>query len=410
MYIFTYLIEAISSVKANKLRTILTSAMIAIGIMALVGIMTAIDAVQGSINDGMSDLGVNNFTINDLTRRRGAFGKKFSKKSPITYEEIRKFKELLPIDGKISVNTTVSGSVEIKRLSKKTTPNYGVVGIDEVYLKNNGYKINQGRTFSTVELAQGQNVAIIAEDVFNALFNKNEDPIEKSIGFYGKKYRIIGLLEKKGGIGEGDADRKVFIPLLNANKFATTQTLNYIATVNSSDPRGVDYAMGEARGILRVIRKDQLGKPDSFEIKRSDSLNGEFDQMTLTLRIGGVAIAIVTLLGASIGLMNIMMVSVTERTREIGIRKSLGATPTAIRQQFLMEAIFICILGGIVGAFIGAGIGNGIAIFLDSKSFVLPWVWMAVSMIICVLVGVMSGYYPARKASLLDPIESLRFE
>ncbi|MBD0403310.1 ABC transporter permease [Flammeovirga sp. EKP202] len=410
MYILTYLIEAITSVKANKLRTFLTSAMIAIGIMSLVGIMTAIDAVQDSINDGMSDLGVNNFTINDLTRRRGAFGKRFSKKSPIKYEEIRKFKKLLPVEGKVSVNTTISGSVEIKRLSKKTTPNYAVVGIDDMYFKNNGYKINKGRTFSTVELSQGQNVAIIAEDVFNALFNKNEEPIDQTIGFYGKKYRIIGLLEKKGGIGEGDADRKVFIPLINANKFATTRTLNYVATVNSTDPRGIDYAMGEARGILRVIRKDQLGKPDSFEIKRADSLNSEFDQMTMTLRIGGVAIAIVTLLGASIGLMNIMMVSVTERTREIGIRKALGATPRAIRQQFLLEAIFICILGGLVGSFIGAGIGNAIAVFLDSKSFVLPWVWMIVSLIVCVFVGVMSGYYPARKASLLDPIESLRFE
>ncbi|NME66838.1 ABC transporter permease [Flammeovirga aprica] len=410
MYILTYLVEAITSVKANKLRTFLTSAMIAIGIMSLVGIMTAIDAVQDSINDGMSDLGVNNFTINDLTRRRGAFGKKFTKKSTITFEEIRKFKKLLPVEGKVSVNTTISGSVEIKRLSKKTTPNYGVVGIDEMYLKNNGYSIQKGRTFSSVELAQGQNVAIIAEDVFNALFNKNEEPLDQTIGFYGKKYRIIGLLEKKGGIGEGDADRKVFIPLINANKFATTRTLNYVATVNSTDPRGVDYAMGEARGILRTIRKDQLGKPDSFEIKRSDSLNSEFDQMTLTLRIGGVAIAIVTLLGASIGLMNIMMVSVTERTREIGIRKALGATPTAIRQQFLLEAIFICILGGVVGSFIGAGIGNAIAVFLDSTSFVLPWVWMIVSLVVCVIVGVMSGYYPARKASLLDPIESLRFE
>lgn len=410
MFILTYIVEAITSVKANKLRTFLTSTMIAIGIMSLVGIMTAIDAVQDSINDGMSDLGVNNFTINDLTRRRGAFGKKVSKKNPISYEEIKKFKKLLPVEGKVSVNTNITGSLEIKRLSKKTTPNYGLVGIDDMYLKNNGYKINKGRTFSTVELAQGQNVAIIAEDVFNALFNKNENPLEQSIGFYGKKYRVVGLLEKKGGMGEGDADRKVFIPLVNANKFATSRILNYVATVNATDPRGLDYALGEARGILRVIRKDQLGKPDSFEIKRSDSLNSEFDTMTLTLRIGGVAIAIVTLLGASIGLMNIMMVSVTERTREIGIRKALGATPSAIRQQFLLEAIFICLIGGVVGSLIGAGIGNVIAIFLESNSFVLPWVWMVVSMVVCVIVGVMSGYYPARKASLLDPIESLRFE
>ncbi|MBB6459895.1 ABC transporter permease [Flammeovirga kamogawensis] len=410
MYLITYIIEAITSVRANKLRSFLTSAMIAIGIMALVGIMTAIDAVQDSINSGMDDLGVSNFTITDLTRRRGKFGRKVSKKNTITYEQLRKFKKLLPVEGKISVQTPISSSLEIKRLSKKTTPNYGVVGIDEMYFSNNGYSLKEGRSFSSVELSQGQNVAIIAKDVRLKLFDKNEDPIDKSIGFKGKKYRVIGVLEEKGGIGEGDADRQVFIPLLNANKFAAQQLLNYTATVNITDPRGLDYAMSEARGILRIIRKDQLGKPDSFEIKRNDSLNSEFDQMTFTLRIGGLAIAVVTLLGASIGLMNIMMVSVTERTREIGIRKALGATPTAIRQQFLLEAIFICLIGGAVGAFLGAGIGNVIAAFLESESFVLPWVWIIISIFVCVAVGVISGYYPARKASRLDPIESLRFE
>ncbi|ANQ47571.1 FtsX-like permease family protein [Flammeovirga sp. MY04] len=410
MQFLTYFFEAYSSVKANKLRTILTAAMITIGITSLVGIMTAIDAVSESINSGMSDLGVNNFDITDLTRRRGAFGKKLAKKNVISYQEMKKFKQLLPVEGKVSLEVTVGQSLEIKRLSKKTTPNYNVTGIDEMYLKNNGYKMKDGRSFTSVELLQGQNVAIITKEVFDNLFEKNEDPINKTIGFKGKKYLVIGVVEEKGGIGGGSADRKVFIPLNNANKFATGQTLYYKAVVSTTDPRGVDYAISEARGILRVIRKDQLGKPDSFEITKRDSLSAEFDAMTTNLRWGGLVIAIVTLLGASIGLMNIMMVSVTERTREIGIRKSLGATTNAIRQQFLIEAIFICLLGGFLGVFIGALIGNVLSSFMGSESFIFPWIWLFISIIVCVFVGVTSGFYPANKASKLDPIESLRFE
>ncbi|NLR91008.1 MULTISPECIES: ABC transporter permease [Flammeovirga] len=410
MNILIYIFEAFSSVKANKLRSFLTSTMIAIGIMALVGIMTAIDAVNESINSGMADLGVNNFEISDVTRRRGAFGKKLAKKNIISYEQMKKLKESLPVEGKVSLEALVAGSLEIKRLSKKTTPNYSVTGIDDMYLKNNGYKIKDGREFSNIELSQGQNVAIISKEVYTNLFEKDEDPIDKAIGFKGKKFRVIGVVEEKGGIGGGDADRQVFIPLLNANKFATQQSLYYKATINTTDPRGIDYAMSEARGTMRIIRRDQLGKPDSFEIKRSDSLNSEFNEMTMQLRIGGFAIAIVTLLGASIGLMNIMMVSVTERTREIGIRKSLGATPFAIRQQFLMEAIFICLIGGLFGTFFGALIGNVLAKFMDTEGFIFPWFWLIVSIVVCVVVGVVSGFYPANKASRLDPIESLRFE
>ncbi|OHX68192.1 ABC transporter permease [Flammeovirga pacifica] len=410
MQFLTYFFEAFSSVKANKLRTILTAAMITIGITALVGIMTAIDAVNESINSGMSDLGVNNFDITDMTRRRGAFGKKMTKKNVITYQEMRKFKELLPVEGKVSLEVTVGQSLEIKRLSKKTTPNYNVTGIDDMYLKNNGYTLKEGRPFTSIELEQGQNVAIITKEVFDNLFDKNEDPLNKTIGFKGKKFMVIGVVEEKGGLGGGSADRMVFIPLINANKFATGQTLYYKAVVNTTDPRGIDYAVSEARGILRVIRKDQLGKPDSFEIKKRDSLSEEFNTMTSTLRLGGLVIAIVTLLGASIGLMNIMMVSVTERTREIGIRKSLGATTNAIRQQFLIEAVFICLLGGLFGVFLGALIGNVLSSFMGSENFIFPWLWLMVSIVVCVFVGVTSGFYPANKASKLDPIESLRFE
>jgi putative ABC transport system permease protein len=176
------------------------------------------------------------------------------------------------------------------------------------------------------------------------------------------------------------------------------------------DANQLDFAMGEATGLLRKIRNDQIGKPNSFEIEKSETLAQEMESITSGLRFGGFGVGFITLLGASIALMNIMLVSVTERTREVGVRKALGATPLRIRQQFVIEAIVVCLLGGIGGVILGILIGNLISKGIGIDTFVVPWTWMMVGMMICVAVGLLSGYYPAYKASKLDPIESLRFE
>jgi putative ABC transport system permease protein len=196
----------------------------------------------------------------------------------------------------------------------------------------------------------------------------------------------------------------------SGRKLSSGNELRFRISTTVNDPAEMEYAMGEATGLMRSIRQDGIGREESFEIQKSDSMAQSLNEITGYLRIGGFIIGFITLIGASIGLMNIMMVSVTERTREIGVRKALGATPLRIRQQFLIEAIVICLIGGIAGVVLGILIGNVIAHLIDAGTFIIPWIWVISGLLICILVGLISGYLPARKASKLDPIESLRFE
>jgi putative ABC transport system permease protein len=218
------------------------------------------------------------------------------------------------------------------------------------------------------------------------------------------------MLKEKGDFSDNNYDNMVIVPILVANQLAAGQPLNYRLNVGISDMNQLDYAMGEATGLMRKIRQDRVEDANSFEIEKSESLAEEMESITNGLRFGGFGVGFITLLGASIALMNIMLVSVTERTREVGVRKALGATPLRIRQQFVIEAIVVCLLGGIGGVILGIIVGNLISKAIGIDAFVVPWLWMMVGMLICIFVGLLSGYYPAHKASKLDPIESLRFE
>jgi len=402
--------EAVKSIKDNLLRTSLTAAIIAIGISSLVGILTAVDAIQSSITSGLSDLGANSFDIRDVRyRSRRSSGQTTNRKQPITFKEIEKFQERFDEAERISVYAFITSSAEVKYLSNKTNPNSIVAGIDEYYLNNKGYDIDKGREFSRMELKQGVNVAIIGQDIVENVFKK-VDPINKTISIRGLKFVIIGVLEESGGLGSGRLDRTIFIPLLKANKFSANGRLSYTMTTTVKDPSRLDYLIGQATGLMRTIRKDKLGLNNSFEISRSESAAESINETTNNLRLGGSLIGFITLIGAAIGLMNIMMVSVTERTREIGVRKALGATPSLIREQFLVEAVVICIIGGLVGIVFGMGLGNLVTLLFDDASFIFPIVWITIGLLVCVIVGVISGYYPASKASKLDPIDSLRYE
>ena len=403
--------EGINSIKANILRTILTGLIIAIGITSLVGMLTAVDGIRSEIDSSLSSLGANSFDVNSrFSGRRNMNGRRERSYEPIKYNQALRFKELYDYPSTTTIYTRASGSAEIKYENKKTNPNISITGGDENYFSIKGINIESGRNFSSLEIQFGNYVCILGTEVVKALFEENEDPINKNVKFYGNNYRVIGVLEEKGGFGgDTEEDRNIVIPLLNAKRLDRRGNMRYNITTMIENPEDIDYAMGEATGLMRQIRNDQIGKEESFEVVRSDSVTEALDNMTNGLRMGGFGIGAVTLLGAAIGLMNIMMVTVTERTREIGIRKALGATPKKIMRQFLVESIVICQMGGIAGAILGIIVGNMMAKFLGG-AFVIPWVWITVGLIICVVVGVVSGYIPAKRASVMDPIESLRFE
>ena len=404
--------EALRAIGANILRTILTALIIAIGITSLVGILTAIDGMQKSVTESLSSFGGNSFEITSKRndRSRSEEGKKAKIFPPLEYKETERFKQLFDGASNISVSTFVSYNTEIKRLSEKTNPNIRVRGVDDDFLAIRNFNINQGRNFSNIEVEFGSNVVILGYQVYENLYEENEDPVNTIISFYGNKFKVVGVLEKEGGIGgNSGSDRSVFIPVLAASRIAQFR-LNYEIDVEITDPTKIEQVMGEATGLMRSIRKDPIGEENSFEIEKNESAAETLEEVSGYLRIGGFSIGFITLLGASIGLMNIMMVSVSERTREIGVRKAIGATPIKIRQQFLIEAIIICLLGGLGGIIFGIAIGNLIANIIGLKIFIIPWIWIMFGITVCIIVGIISGYYPAFKASKLDPIESLRFE
>ncbi|HEV7382671.1 MAG TPA: ABC transporter permease [Dyadobacter sp.] len=406
--------EGLRSIQSNLLRTVLTALIIAIGITSLVGILTAIEGIQNSVNSSFADLGANTFTVENRydegARRGGRRGKQYPL---INYHQATEFASRFrdEFKGTVSLSANIGDAVQVNYLSKKTNPNINIFGADDSFLGIKGYKIDQGRNLNKNDLENSVNAAVLGQEVARNLFG-NIDPINKEITFMGARYKVIGVLAKKGSMGGGtDSDRIIIIPLDNGRGLAANRSLTYGITASAPDIADGESVIEEARGLMRRIRADQLGSEDSFALERADAMAKEFESITGYLRIGGFGIGIITLLGASIALMNIMLVSVTERTREIGIRKSLGATPKVIRFQFLIEAIVVCILGGIGGLFLGIIIGNVISNSISAEAtFVVPWVWMAMGIGVCVAVGVLSGIYPAIKASRLDPIEALRYE
>lgn len=397
--------------QANLLRSILTALIVAIGITSLVGILTAIDGIEYSVSESLSSLGVNTFDIGSKRNRNASQqGIKQRVYKPLQLNEVQRFIDLYKFPASVSLSADLTGIAEVKHLSKKTNPNIGVAGINEEYVAIKGLNIEQGRNFSPIEIQYGTKAVIIGKKVLDAVFESKENPIGSEISFKGTQFRVIGVLKEKGQLAEDNYDNMVFIPVIVANQMASGRGLDYSLTVGVNDMSQMDLAMGEATGLMRSLRRDQIGNPNSFELDKSETLSEQLEGITSGLRFGGFGVGFITLLGAAIALMNIMLVSVTERTREVGVRKALGATPMRIRQQFVIEAIVVCLIGGIAGVILGILIGNVISRAIGIDKFVLPWLWMMVGMGVCIAVGLLSGYYPAYKASKLDPIESLRFE
>ena len=355
-------------------------------------------------------MGSNSVTIRNVSSsiRMGHGPGKRNVFPAINFYQANYFKDHFDSPGTVSLSVSVTPVGTVRFESKKTNPNILVMGVDENYFEVLGYQIKNGRNFNKQDLEMGANVCLLGKEISDKLF-LNQNPVDRLVYIGSKQYRVIGSLAEKGSSMGFGGDKMVAIPILNAKMNYLSNSTSYSITIKANSVEDLQVINGQATGLMRTIRKDKLGNPDSFGISQSDSLSKALFDNLIYLRAAAIFIGIITLLGAAIGLMNIMLVSVTERTREIGIRKSLGATAENIRRQFLTEAIVICQIGGLLGVLLGILIGNLVA-FATGAGVIIPWAWMLMGFTLCFIVGIGSGLYPAIRASKLDPIEALRYE
>ncbi len=413
MLIRESIILALGSIRANLIRTVLTFMIIAFGIMALVGILTSIDSIKATLSTNFASMGANTFNIvrSGTGVRGGRRGRQQKAGNSISFREATTFKKQYKFPALVSVSALGSMSAVVKHDDTETNPNITVYGMDENYLKVAGYDLSVGRNITAAETEFGRNVVILGSAVVDKLFPKRpySTILGKVITIRNISFTIIGVLKEKGSSMTFSGDRIVLTPLMTLRKYFGSQTNSYNLSVAVNEATQIDMAIAEAEGVMRHVRGITLGEPADFEIQKSDSLIDILDENTATIQMAAIFIGLITLLGAAIGLMNIMLVSVTERTREIGICKSLGATRRTILTQFLVEAVVICQIGGILGIILGILMGNVVTLAMGGV-FIVPWLWMLLGISLCLIVGLISGLYPAIKAASLDPIESLRYE
>ena len=416
-----------NTVKSNRLRTVITIAIIGLGIMSLISIMTAIQAVNQSLTKSFSTMGANAFSIR-YKEKHMRFGggdnrgetKKVSRSSLrsksssegkiITYDEAREFKQRYNFPAVVGIALGGPSGIIVNNGIKKTNPDVRLIGGDENYLALNGYEVEHGRNFGEADVESGAGVCILGNSVAQKMYgDKTEKAIDKVITVAENKYRIIGVLKEKGSSAFMNADKVVLTTYNNVRRVFGSEGKSYNIAVMVNDMKMMDVAVGEATGSFRPVRKLDVKEADNFYIDKSDSIAQTLMKNLGFLRYATIAIALITLLGAAIGLMNIMLVAVNERTKEIGLIKSLGGKEAEIRAQFLWESILISLMGAVVGIITGILFGNIIALMLKT-GFVVPWGWVIAGIIVCALVGLLAGLYPAYKAAKLDPIVALRYE
>ena len=401
---------ALKSIKTQLLRTILTVVIIGIGIWSLVGILSAVEAMEKSISGSFTSMGSNTFNIqrnNFNIQRRGGERKKVN--PIISYQNIREFLAIYEYPTtQTSLSFIGTRAAEVKFESEKTDPEVQVYGINEFYLENTGTEIDNGRNFTIFDIQNNNKVCIIGSDFLKSLF-LNDNPIGKTISIRGVKFKVVGVLESKGSTFGNNQDLRILIPIQVARGIFTEPNIDYTISIMVKEKELLNAAQDEAIITFRNIRRLSPIEKDNFGIERSDDLINRIASITGYLEIAAWIISIITILGSSIALMNIMLVSVTERTREIGVRKALGAKNTTISTQFFIETIVIGQIGSVLGIILGILTGLAFSSFFESE-FSLPWIPMIWATIITFVVAIIAGFYPAMKASKLDPIESLRYE
>ena len=381
------------------------------GIAALIGILTATEGIKTKMLSSFSEMGSNTFSVKNTGQVHRHGGPRRHRKSdnpPLTIQQSEEFKAKFTFPSLVSISNVATDIGILKNESKKTNPNVKVFGIDENYLKVSGQTIAEGRNFSKSEIENGSDVILLGTDVVAKIFEPYDTAVGKLVSVGSKKFKVVGILASKGA-SQMASDNQAMIPVQNARWSFPADNVSYGLSVMVNDPKDIDLAIDEATGLLRGIRHLRLDDENDFDLAKSERLANQILDQMKNIKYATIVIGILTLIGAGIGLMNIMLVSVNERTREIGISKALGATKSVIGIQFLTEAVLICQIGGLLGIILGIMIGNGVGVFLKT-GFIFPYVWVISGWLFTFVIGLAAGLYPAIKASSLDPVEALRYE
>lgn len=408
MQIFESIKLAFSSIIANKLRSFLTLLGIAVGLFSIIIVMTAMSAIQQSFEDIFNSIGSNNFIVSKwpaIQLGPHDHGRNHNRKN-LTIDEGEKLKALAQLPVAVGIQISRGGRT-IKYNGAKTNPDVPVVGVNQDIFVAKDLKIGEGRNLSKSDYDYARPTAVIGTDIVAKLF-KNIPPVGQQIKIDNFNFEVAGVFEKRGSIFGQSQDNFIAIPLKTFEKcFGSERSASFL--IMCSDKNLIDKTMDEVIGIMRKIRKVESGKENDFELVTNEQLIQQFNDLTKYVKLGAAVIAFIALLAAGVGIMNIMLVSVTERTREIGIRKAIGARKKTILTQFVVEAVSLSWFGGSIGIFLGVLGGNLVALQLG-VSIIIPVEWIIIGLLVTTFVGVVFGVYPAMKASNLDPIEALRYE
>ncbi len=396
------------SILNNKLRTSLTVLGVVVGIFSIIVIMTIITMLQNSIEDGLSMLNKNTFQIQKYEMvQTGHRDRSQRNRKNITIDEANRLKDLLTEAKYVGAEQWQMGKV-IKYGNRETNPNIMLAGQTLDGIKTNNLKVDYGRDLREADIKNSKNVCILGQDVVDKIF-PNMNPVGQTVRVDGRPIKVIGVFERQPSMFGDSRDNYLVIPITTWQAMYGKYNESVNIMVTSYNTEEYEEVIESAIGYFRTIRKVKPGEPNDFSIFSNESLIVMVNDITGPIKIGALVVSLIALLAAGIGIMNIMLVSVTERTREIGIRKAIGGTRSNILTQFLIEAIILCVFGGLIGIFVGVGIGNLAGSFLNAQS-AIPMDWVVIGITMCVTVGLIFGTYPAYKAANLDPIEALRYE